>query len=389
MAHRRKLRFCREGVFYLLVLLAVVIGATVRQLNLLILLGTVLAGPLAFSLMYGRFALRRFAIQRSLPAQLRADQRLAVDVNVTNRRRWLRIWSIEVEDQVVRQDPVERVEAPTKVGVFFPAVGPRETRRGTYHGFLPRRGRYRFGPLRVSTRFPLGLVRHSLSLEAADSLIVHPKLGRLTHDWTQIVRQAATEGRGVQRRGPLEADFYALRDWRTGDNRRWIHWRSSARRGSLVVRQFEERHSRDLALLVDLWQPLAPSEQQQQNVEKAVSFVATLIAEGCRQPGRRLFLSLAASTFLERSGPASPLFLQQQMDDLALLSPHHDQALPAALGYALAFVPASIPTLLVSTRAIDWDAFHEAAAERNVVVAGRNLQSVDVSSDELARYFED
>jgi uncharacterized protein (DUF58 family) len=389
MAHKRKLRFCREGGYYLVVVLAIVIGATIRQLNLLILLGTMLAGPLAFSLIYGRWALRRFGVERKLPAQLRADQRLAVDVNLTNRRRWLRIWSIQVEDHVARHDLEDADPAPTGVGVFFPAIGPHETVRGTYHGYLPRRGRYRFGPLRISTRFPLGLVRHSLTLDATEVLVVHPKLGRLTHDWTQVARQAATEGKGVQRRGPLEADFYALRDWRTGDNRRWIHWRSSARRGALVVRQFEERRSRDLALLVDLWQPLEPSEEQLENVEKTVSFVATLIAEGCRQPGRRLFLSLAASTYLERSGPASPLFFHQQMDDLALLSPHHDARFPAALGHALSFVPPSIPTLLVSTRAIDWDALDSAAAERNVLLAGRNLQSVNVGGDELTRYFED
>jgi uncharacterized protein (DUF58 family) len=389
MARRRQIRLCHEGFYYLLVLLAVVIGATIRQLNLLILLGTVLAGPFVFSVIYGRSALRRLRVERQLPKELRADQRLAVDILVTNCRRWLRIWSIAVDDRVEREDDVDVEAAPTKVGVFFPTIGARESQRSVYQGYLPRRGRYRFGPLRVSTRFPLGLVRHSLIIDDAQTLIVHPRISRLTHDWTQVVRQTVSGGQAVQRRGTTEAEYYGMRDWRPGDNRRWIHWRTSARRGSLVVRQFEEHRSRDLALLVDLWQPREPSHQQMDTVETAISFVATLIAEGCRQSGRRLFLSLAASTFLERSGPASPLFFRQQMDELALVAPHHDPGFPAPLVNVLALVPTSIPTLLVSTRAIDWDAAQSAAVEANVQLGGRHLQSVDVSGDDLARYMQD
>ena len=179
MARQRQFRFCREGIYYFIVMLAVVIGATLRQLNLLILLGTFLAGPLAFSLIYGRLALRRFGIDRRLPPQLRADQPLAVEVNVSNRRRWLSIWSIEVEDLVTRQDAATNGAAksagPTKVGVFFPVVVARTTVRGTYQGRLPRRGRYRFGPLTVMTRFPLGLVRHSMTVDETQDLIVHPQ----------------------------------------------------------------------------------------------------------------------------------------------------------------------------------------------------------------------
>jgi uncharacterized protein (DUF58 family) len=187
----------------------------------------------------------------------------------------------------------------------------------------------------------------------------------------------------------MDAEYYGLRDWRSGDNRRWIHWRSSARRGARVGGQFEELRSRDLAILVDLWQPLEPRQEHLEHVETAVSFVATLVAEGCRQQGRRLFLSLAASTFLERSGPASPLFFRQQMEELALVTPHHDERFPATLGHALALVPPAIPTLLVSTRPIDWDAFQAAGAERNVKLAGRDLQSVDITSSDLARYYQE
>ncbi len=389
MARQRQIRICREGWYYILVMLAVLVGGTLRQLNLLMLLGSVLAGPLVFSLIYGRVALRRFKVARKLPPHLYAGGRLSVDLGVTNFRRWLSLWTLEVEDCVERETTAEHREPPLDVGVFFPAIERRETRQVSYHGYLSERGRYHFGPLKVSTRFPLGLVRHSVVLDQRDVLLVHPKFGRLSHEWAQVVREDSTGSQRMHRRGLLEADFYGLRDWRAGDNRRWIHWRTSARRGSLVVRQFEQRRRQDLALLVDLWQPLAPSDEQLENVEKAVSFVATVIAEACRQPGHHMVLSLAAAEPLDRTGPASPLFFHEQMDALALAAAHSDSGFPRSLGHALSLVPPSMPCLLISTRPIDWDAFQAAAAERDVALAGRRLKSVNVAGAELARYFQD
>lgn len=387
MISKRRLRFTREGIYYTLVVVAVLIGASVRQLNLLMLLGSMLTGPLLFSLVYGRVALRRIQVERRLPPQLHVGERLTVDVTVTNRRRWMSIWSIEIEDRLLRDDGARAAAEPTRVGVYFPTVRAGESRRSGYQGQLTRRGRYRFGPIKISTRFPLGLVRHTLLVDEPAELLVHPRLGRLARDW-QLVRQTVTGTQGVQRRGMLEADFYGLRDWRSGDNRRWIHWRTSARRGTLVVRQFDERRSRDLAVLVDLWQPEAPTAEQLECVERAVSFVATLVAEGCRQPGRRMFLALAADKLLERSGPASPAFLRQQLDELALVAAHHEAGLPAALGDALAQVPPAVPTILISTRSVDWQALADGRGDTSRALDRRRLHTVDVSSDELNRYCE-
>jgi hypothetical protein len=140
--------------------------------------------------------------------------------------------------------------------------------------------------------------------------------------------------------------------------------------------------------LVDLWQPPDATDEQFENVETAISFVATVIAEACRQPGRHLVLEMAAHERLSRTGTASPLFFREQMDALSLIMPHNEPRFPRSLGHAVALVPPSLPILLISTRPIDLEALGEAAAERDAVLAGRWLRGVDVASDELARYFD-
>jgi uncharacterized protein (DUF58 family) len=386
MVRQRRIRLCREGFYYTVVFLAVLIGAVSRQLNLLMLLGCALGGPLLFSLIYGRLALHRLTVDRKLPAHLHAGQPVRVDLSLTNLRRWLGVWAIRVEDAIDRDGA--SAEERSGVSVFFPRIAARESRHASYGGSLPRRGRYQFGPLRLSTRFPMGLVRHSVVLEERAELLVHPQLGKLSEGWTQMMREYEAGSQRLTRRGLLEADFYGLREWRTGDSPRWIHWRTSARQGSLVVRQFEQRLSQNLALLVDLWQPDDPSDADLERVETAVSFVATLIAEACRRPGARLMLEMAAAEWLNRAGPASPLFFREQMDALALVSAHNKAEFPAALGHALARVPASTPTLLISTRPIDWEAFHQAAVERDTQLDGRKLQAIDVADGLLPRFFQ-
>ena len=141
-------RLSREGVYYCLVVLAVLSGAVGRQLNLLMLVGSVLAGPFFFSLIYGRLALRRLAVERKLPSHLHAAARLAVDVSVTNHRRWLGVWGVEVQDVVQREGARgSAVEVPA--AVFFTHISAGETSHTHYSARLTRRGRYRLGPLRL------------------------------------------------------------------------------------------------------------------------------------------------------------------------------------------------------------------------------------------------
>ena len=100
MVRQRQIRLAREGVYFTLVMLAMLAGAVGRQLNLLMLVGSVMAGLLAIALVYGRFALRQLTVERRLPRQVHAEQRLTVDISLTNHRRWMGLWGIEVEDVV-------------------------------------------------------------------------------------------------------------------------------------------------------------------------------------------------------------------------------------------------------------------------------------------------
>ena len=113
-----------------------------------------------------------------------------------------------------------------------------------------------------------------------------------------------------------------MREWRSGDGRRLIHWRSSARLGKLVVRQFERPRNRDVAVVLDLWQPEPPAAEHLENVELAVSFAATVLADLCRKGGSNVYLALSNDGPECVGGPASPALLQGLMEQLAVVEAH-------------------------------------------------------------------
>jgi uncharacterized protein (DUF58 family) len=384
----RRITLSREGAYYLFMVVAIFIGAAVRDSNLMLLLGGMLAGPLVLSVWFALRGLRGIELGRELPERICAGERLVVEVSCTNRRRRLASWALVVEDALYYAGPLV-VRRPTPARVLFPYVPPRETSRAVYEGLPPVRGRYRFGPLRVVTRFPLGLVRYERTFDDVANLIVWPRFGRITPGGLGLDERSELGLQRTERRqARRQADFYGLRDWRSGDSRRWIHWRSTARRGQIVVRQFDESRSQDLAVFVDLWQPPGENLAAREHVETAVSLAATVLADMCRRGGRRLALDLMAAEPFRLDGWASQSLLRGMLDALSLAQSHRAADLPAEFRERLFDVRPPWTALVISTRTVDLAAATLSARRPVSAAAASTIKSINVGSPELARIFE-
>ncbi len=314
MSQQRKTRLTWEGWFYLLVLCFILCGAILREVNLLFVLSGMLVGPLLLSLRAVSTALGGVEIARTMPQGVCAGDPLMVNLQLINARHRVGSFAVAVEERIELCEETSDTHV-----VYFPYVPAGQSRQQVYHGRLSRRGRYRVGPFRVSTRFPFGLIRRTVTMGRTDSILIYPRLGRLTRRWQERQYESFEGGRRQrQRYHRAEGEYYGVREWRRGDSRRSIHWRSSARTGRLVVRQFEQPHTRDLALLVDLWKPRQSAEKDSRKVEEVVSFAATVVAEVCRQGNANLLLATTGETPRHVSGPASLALLQDAMEQLAV-----------------------------------------------------------------------
>ncbi len=187
-----------------------------------------------------------------------------------------------------------------------------------------------------------------------------------------------------------EGDYYGLRDWRSGDSRRWIHWRTSARRNKLAVRQFEQPRTQDVILLIELWIPPHPNDEQRDSVELAVSFAATVAEEVCRRGGSHLGIGVAGREVQWKHGTGSRPMLTEVMEQLAVAQATHEDQLPELLSRTVPEIRRGAMTVIVSTRPVDlhdtdrFATIWEDPAQRRAL---RRFLCIDVSKDELNEYF--
>jgi len=369
----------------LAVVAAVLAGALVREINLLFMVAGLMAGPLLWSWWGGKRLLRGIMVRRRLPRSVCAGDLLVVELEVLNSRSRGGVWALVIEERFF--DEVGQQVCPSaKMYIPFLSAGARQT--VSYRGRLPQRGRYRLGPIRLSSRFPFGLFRHTVEVGAMEELVVYPRLGRLTRRWTARHQQSFE---GVQRReqssGRAEGDFYGVRPWRTGDSRRWIHWRASARHQALVVRQFEQYRNRDLAILLDLRQPADPTAQSRENEEWAVSFAATLVAQACRKGVHRVGLAIAGQELVWLTGPASSGLLDAALEHLALAHPSAEDRLPELLDPIVRALQRGTELVVIHTMPPEPSALAELKIQLARRLAGSQIVSVPVTDPLFAEYF--
>jgi uncharacterized protein (DUF58 family) len=384
-------RLCIDGWYYLLVLAFVLTAAMLREMNLMLMLVGMLAGPLLFSWRLVVATMSGLEVRRRMPSGICAGDLLVVNIELSNPRRRLGSWAVAVQEQIRAEAGPGRGQG-SRPKMFFLYVPAGRSRDAVYRGRLPQRGRYRFGPLRVSTRFPFGLFERRINFDQTNTLTVFPRLGRLTHAWITRHREAF-EGsqRREQRSSRIPGEFYGVREWRSGDSRRWIHWRSSARHGTLVVRQFEQQRNREVAVLVDLWQPKSPKSENLENVELAVSFAATVVADLCRKGASNVLLGTTGVEPECTGGPASLALLRGAMERLAVAESSSEDRLPTLLEHALARIEPGAEVVLISPRANDLsDAarFPMLSSDPARRAMARRIRTVNTATEELAEYFQ-
>ena len=228
---------------------------------------------------------------RRVPAYVFSGDPLVVNYTLENGRRWTAALALFMEDSLVPVDRSPRRRGHLATGLL-PRVPGRDRARMRWQGASPRRGKYRFRDLDLGTRAPFGLVERRVTIPLSEEIVVYPKIGQLTRRWFQLQRQASENRMGKRHdRSSQQEEYHGLRDYRSGDSPRWIHWRTSARRGELMVKEFEQQNEQDLAILIDPWLPrtkVAP--ELRDAMEQAISFAATVCLETCRRQGRRLIL---------------------------------------------------------------------------------------------------
>jgi uncharacterized protein (DUF58 family) len=127
----------------------------------------------------------------------------------------------------------------------------RESRTVSYR--MPRlpRGRYRAGPLHIRLTDSFHLIDVRRSFTATNEIVIAPVIDAIRNVEPPRSLDVGDDA-GSHSIGVRGADDASTREYRTGDDLRKIHWRSSARTGALMVRQEERPWQGQMTVLLDL-----------------------------------------------------------------------------------------------------------------------------------------
>lgn len=256
------------GLLYFGALLLVAVAAVNSQRALLFVIFGLMLGAFVVSLWLSRRIVSAVAVVRDMPARTFANRVVHLGYYLRHRRR--RGPAIGLELAEVR--PPAELES---VGAYCLYLAPGSGFKSGSRFVVRQRGRFELTGMRLSTRFPFSLLRARREIAQPGSLVVWPALGRLKA--VPLLDGAAEISDAAPSQVRSGADeFFGLREYRQGDNPRWIHWKRSAATGALVVREMSKPRPDVLYVVMDSQLPDL-SRQAVRLREKLIRFAATLI----------------------------------------------------------------------------------------------------------------
>ena len=239
-----------------------------RGIALMYALFAVLVGATLLSILGPRWMLRPATVRFSLPRQASVGDAATIGVSVLSQVRPRRRHLV----QLAAPFPF----APEK-HVFLSTCGPNITRSS--HVTFKRRGVFEIRETRARSAYPIGLValNRVWNVEPAHITVfprVHPVVS------FPLPASSARLSGEVERPAPSVGQelFREVRDYRSGDNPRHIHWRSSARQGRLIVKQFEAIATSETWIVLDLKPESHAGKGEHHSFERAVELAATIAA---------------------------------------------------------------------------------------------------------------
>lgn len=275
-----------------------------------------------------RWQVRKLHVKRFAPAQAQEGQMITLNVELHNPSLSPR-FMVEVFDHLpftalasMSEQGNDDATSWQQLGVlaYLPAHAQRD-----FAVTLPchKRGQYQLGPLGLRSAFPLGLYE-AWNGQATDDeahLLVYPQTFPIVAFPLRGAELEAQRGGNLLTEGSGNAEFTNLREYRRGDHPRHIHWFSTARRGELMVKEYEPLASARVTLVLDREKRHNFGQGREATFEYAVKITASVARYCCTEqiPYRLAEISGAAGSELGRLG-SDQVHFQQNLDYLARVS---------------------------------------------------------------------
>ncbi|MEM7032710.1 MAG: DUF58 domain-containing protein [Chloroflexota bacterium] len=280
----------RAGVIFAMALIFYLL-ANQTQVGWIYIFTNILLGFLIVSFFYARGLLSRLIVTRSIRPVDDQPQQMSMQDEIVSLPDLDRVPTFHEDDAVeikltCSQTGIRPLflvdgrefcpfapEHDQDQSLFIPTLFRSEPLQFAYSTVCDRRGVFSLSHILVQTTGPFGLFRTKRTLNAPSNVMIYPAyhpLNRLRHFENRNLaeRQAQRVGAGSQ--------IIGTRDYQRGDSLRLIHWRSTARMGNLVVKEFSDDEDRTLTVVLDLHQQASVGQGKHSTFETAIRVAASL-----------------------------------------------------------------------------------------------------------------
>ncbi|MEX2303292.1 MAG: DUF58 domain-containing protein [Bryobacterales bacterium] len=301
-------RITRQGLIYLVTVLAVGTAALSSGNNLIYLVLSSMLAALLLSGLASRLMLSGLQLQMTLPAHIFAGQPVLARVAIRNLKRWLSSFSLWIgtpgSSQQASEMALEEAYCPLIPG-GGEVVALIEAR-------FPARGRYRKQQVWLRTRFPFNFAERRARLGLTQGIVVYPSVEPCA-EVEQVVRRIEQQWQ-ARDRGDSH-DLYRIRPALPGDGARFLDWKAAARAGGLWVREYTRDDFRRAHIVLDRSVP--DGEPWLERFEKGIQLCA---AVAWRLHNDKVLLQFTSDDFSITSSPTSST-IYEILQYLALTEP--------------------------------------------------------------------
>lgn len=230
----RTLKISKAGWYFIGVTFAVGFAAVNSGNNLLyIILGAMLSFIIASGIM-SNIALRDLEIKRDISGRIFAKTPFLYRFGVKNSKRLFPSYLISLRDDV-----------DFLSGAFIASIGPDKQEFPIVEALFPKRGPFSLSKVTVSTNFPFGLFIKGMKRVIEEDLLVLPRIREIDPDSFNF---RGWEGEVLVNKSGHGGEPWGVTEYFPGDNPRHIHWRSSAKRGDIMRKEFTEESERKITV---------------------------------------------------------------------------------------------------------------------------------------------
>lgn len=347
---------------------------------------------LAIAWLWSRMSLERIGLRRTLSSdRVRVGDVVEEEIVLRNHSRVPRLW-IELRDHGTL--PGHSAGAV----VTMRGLG---TASWTSRSVATRRGVYRLGPFSVHGGDPFGLIDKQRLIPVEHALVVYP--ARLDVSWIPLPVAMVSGGvvRNHSRALPSQA-IAGVREYTPGDPLNHVSWSATARRGAMMVKEFDPDPTADMWIVLDLdergqfdleWpHPRGNQDNQAKYLDSTVEYIVAIggsIAERALDQGLKvgLVVSRAMPVRLDPDDPQRQWF--RIFEALATAQPFGSRSLTEALAAdSMRFNRTNGLVVVTSNPSTDWVDAARTLVERQVPVTAVIVDAGGGGEDSVAPLIE-